>query len=93
MSKNVNDKTFENALAKVNARATTTLTAAPYKWYAEGTAGQVVAGDTFVTKIVAWGNLPADSTPYKTITEGWVAKIDAGWIGSYDDDNFAITPV
>lgn len=67
LSKNVNGKTFEDALAKVNARATTTLTGARYKWYAEGTAGQVVAGVTFV----AWGNLPADSTPFKTITEGW----------------------
>lgn len=89
----MNGKTFEDALAKVNARATTTLTGARYKWYAEGTAGQVVAGDTFVTKIVAWDNLPADSTPFKTITEGWMTKTDRGWIGSYDNDNFAITPV
>ena len=90
MSKNVNGKTFEVALAKVNASATTTLTDARYKWYAEGTAGQVVAGDAFV----AWSNLPADSTPYNTITEGWVAKTtNRGWVGSFENDVFAITPV
>ena len=93
LSKNISGKTFEAALAKVNARATTTFTDARYKWYAEGTAGQVVTGDPFVTKIVAWSNLPADSTPYNTRTEGWVAKTDIGWVGSYEDDVFAITPV
>ena len=90
---NVSGSTFEDVLGKVNAQATTTLAGALYKWYAEGTVGQVVAGDKTVTKIVAWGNLPADSTPYETTTEGWVAKTAEGWIGFYNDDQFAVTPV